>query len=35
MKLVALEEHFATTEIMQAWMKVNPSWPDLALKAST
>ena len=35
MKTVALEEHFATQKIMDAWKKVDPRWRDLALQAST
>src|SRR5215472_10105529 len=35
MKIVALEEHFATLEVMDAWKSVNPGWRDLALKATT
>lgn len=35
MKTIALEEHFATQEIMDAWKRVDPRWRDLALKAST
>ena len=35
MKIVALEEHFATAEVMQGWKSVDPRWSDLALKPST
>ena len=35
MKIIGLEEHFATAEIMEAWKSVDPRWRDLALKAST
>ena len=35
MKIVALEEHFATAEVMQGWKSVDPRWGDLALKPST
>ena len=35
MKIVALEEHFATAEMMQGWKSVDPRWSDLALKPST
>ena len=35
MKVIALEEHFATIEVIQAWKNVDPPWRDLALKAST
>jgi len=34
MKIVALEEHFATLEVMDAWKSVDPAWRDLALKAT-
>lgn len=35
MKIVALEEHFATAEVMQGWKSVDPQWSDMALKSST
>jgi hypothetical protein len=35
MKIVALEGHFATLEVMDAWKSVDPAWRDLALKATT
>jgi uncharacterized protein len=35
MRVIALEEHFATQEIMDAWKNVDSRWRDLALKAST
>ena len=35
MKIVALEEHFATTEVTQGWKSVDPQWSDMALKSST
>jgi predicted TIM-barrel fold metal-dependent hydrolase len=35
MKIVALEEHFAPLEVMDAWKSVDPGWRDLALKATT
>ena len=35
MKIIALEEHFATAEVMQGWKSVDPRWSDLALKPST
>ena len=35
MKIVALEEHFATAEVMRGWKSVDPRWSDLALKLST
>ena len=34
MKIVGLEEHFATAEVINAWKNVDPCWRDLALKAS-
>jgi len=33
-KIVALEEHFATKEVVEAWEKVDPRWQDLAMKGS-
>jgi Histidine kinase-, DNA gyrase B-, and HSP90-like ATPase len=35
MKIVALVEHFAPLEGMDAWKSVDPGWRDLALKATT
>ena len=35
MKIVALEEHFATADVMQGWKSVDSRWSDLALKPST
>ena len=35
MKIVALEEHFATAEVMRGWKSVDPRWNELALKLST
>ena len=35
MKIVALEEHFATAEVMRGWKSVDPRRNDLALKPST
>ena len=35
MKIVGLEEHFATAEVMDAWQHVDPRWSDLALKGPT
>src|SRR5215831_14561375 len=35
MKIVALEGHFATAEVMQGWKSVDSRWSDLALKPST
>ena len=32
MKIVALEEHFATAEVMRGWKSVDPLWSDLALE---
>ena len=34
MKIVALEEHFATPEIMAAWQALSPDRQDLAMRAS-
>ena len=35
MRVIALEKHFATREIRDAWKKVDLRWRALALKAST
>jgi hypothetical protein len=35
MKIVALEEYFATAEVIQGCKSVDPRWGDLALKPST
>ncbi len=35
MKIIALEEHFATPEIMAAWKVLTPELQDLAVKQST
>ena len=35
MKIVALEERFATAEVVRGWKSVDPRWSDLALKPST
>ena len=35
MKIVALEEHFATAEVLRGWKSVDPRWSDRALKLST
>jgi predicted TIM-barrel fold metal-dependent hydrolase len=34
MKIVGLEEHFATKEVVAAWECVEPRWQDLAMKGS-
>lgn len=34
MKIVGLEEHFATEEVLEAWQKVDPRWQDLAIRSS-
>lgn len=34
-KIVALEERFATAEVVRGWKSVDPRWSDLALKPST
>jgi hypothetical protein len=31
MKIVALEKHFATAEVLQGWKSIDPRWSDLAL----
>jgi predicted TIM-barrel fold metal-dependent hydrolase len=33
LKIIGLEEHFATAEIKDAWQNVDPRWRDLALQA--
>ena len=35
MKIIALEEHFATPEIMAAWQMLSPKLQDIAVKQST
>ena len=35
MKIIALEEHLATPEIIEAWKKADARWRDLALENST
>ena len=35
MRIVGLEEHFVTAEVMQAWKSVEPQWRDLAIKEAT
>ena len=35
MKIIALEEHFATPEIMAAWQALSPGLQDISLKQST
>jgi predicted TIM-barrel fold metal-dependent hydrolase len=34
MKIIALEEHFVTPEVLEAWRTSDPKWQDLALNAS-
>lgn len=34
MKLVGVEEHYVTEEILEAWRSLDPRWQDLALTAS-
>jgi predicted TIM-barrel fold metal-dependent hydrolase len=34
MKIVGLEEHFATKEVVEAWESAEPRWQDLAMKGS-
>jgi uncharacterized protein len=31
-KVIALEEHFATTDVIDAWERVEPQWQDLSLQ---
>lgn len=35
MRIVALEEHFATAEVITAWRNVEPRWQDLSLQMAT
>ncbi len=35
MKVIALEEHFATVDVIDAWQKVEPRWQDLSLQMAT
>ena len=35
MKLIGLEEHFATPEVVAAWLGLDPSRQDLAVPRST
>ena len=35
LRIVGLEEHFATPEIVKAWESLDPRWQDLAVKASS
>ncbi len=35
MKVIALEEHFVTSEVQQAWQSLEAQYQDLAFKASS
>lgn len=35
MKLIGLEEHFVTTDVLDAWRALDPRWQDLSLTPST
>ena len=35
MRIIGLEEHFVTTDVLDAWRALDPRWRDLALKPST
>lgn len=35
MRIIALEEHFATPEVVRAWQSLDPQLQDLAIKDST
>lgn len=35
MKVIALEEHFATTDVIDAWRNAAPQWQDLSLQMVT
>jgi len=34
-KLIGLEEHFVTAEVLKAWQELEPEWQDLSLTPST
>jgi len=34
MRIVGLEEHFVTAEVLEAWRALDPQWQDIALKPS-
>lgn len=34
MKLIGLEEHFVTSDVLKAWEALDPKWQDVALKQS-
>jgi uncharacterized protein len=34
MKLIGLEEHFVTEDVLRAWRVLNPRWQDVALARS-
>src|ERR1700742_3469618 len=34
MKIIGLEEHFVTKDVMAAWQALEPQWQDVALKQS-
>jgi hypothetical protein len=33
-KIIGLEEHFVTKDVMSAWQALEPQWQDVALKQS-
>lgn len=35
MKIVGVEEHFVTPEVLDAWRALDPEWQDLSLAPST
>ncbi|MEV6984434.1 amidohydrolase family protein [Sphaerisporangium sp. NPDC051017] len=35
MKIIGLEEHFVTGEVIDAWLRLDPHWRDLALRPAT
>ena len=34
MRIIGLEEHFVTADVLKAWRALEPRWQDIALKAS-
>lgn len=35
MKIIGLEEHFVTRDVVDAWCALEPEWQDLSLTPST
>ena len=34
MKIIGLEEHFVTADVLDAWRGLDPQWQDVALEPS-